>query len=110
MSGYTDGQIWAIILMLGVGTYLIRLSFIGLHGRVRLPLWALRLLRYTPVAVLPGLVAPMVLWPAANGGAPEPARMIAALVALGVGVLSRNLLAAMAGGGVTLYALLWLAG
>ncbi len=107
---YSDGQIWLIIALLGIGTYLIRLSFIGLYGRVRLPLWALRLLRYTPVAVLPGLVAPMVLWPAATGGSLEPARLIAAAVALAVGVLSRNVLAAMASGGATLYALLWLLG
>ena len=60
---YSDGQIWTIIAMMGVGTYLIRFSFLGLVGNRKLPEWALRHLRYTPVAVLPGLVAPLVLMP-----------------------------------------------
>lgn len=58
---YTDGQIWLMIVIMGVGTYLIRFSFLGLIGNRKLPEWALRHLRYTPVAVLPGLVAPLVL-------------------------------------------------
>ena len=57
---YSVGQIWVIILALALGTYLIRLSFLGLVGRRPLPPAVLRLLRYTPVAVLPGMVAPLV--------------------------------------------------
>ena len=107
---YSNAEIWTIIVLLGLGTYAIRFSFIAAYGRIRLPLWAMRLLRYTPVAVLPGLVAPMVLWPAANGGDPEPARITAALVALTLGVLTKNVLAAMFGGGATLYLMLYLVG
>ncbi len=106
----TLGQIWAVILGLALGTYLIRFSFLGLVGNRRLPEWVLRHLRYTAVAVLPGLVAPLVLWPAATGGAPEPARLAAAAVALGVGVWGRNVLAAIIAGAATLYLMLWLVG
>jgi branched chain amino acid efflux pump len=107
---YSNAEIWTVILGMAAGTYLIRFSFLGLHGHLKMPLWALRLLRYTPVAVIPGLVAPMVLWPAATGGEPDLARVGAALVALAVGVYFKNVLAAMTGGAVTLYLMLFLLG
>jgi len=107
---YSNGEIWTIILGMAAGTYLIRFSFLAAYGHLKLPLWALRLLRYTPVAVIPGLVAPMVLWPAATGGNPDAARVAAALVALAVGVYFKNVLAAMTGGAVTLYLMLYLLG
>lgn len=103
-------EIWAVIVLLGIGTYLIRFSFIGLVGDRPLPAWLLRLLRYTPVAVLPGLVAPLVLWPDVTGGSPDPARLIAAAATLAIGLFSRNTLFAILGGAVTLYTMLWLIG
>jgi branched-subunit amino acid transport protein len=105
-----NGEVWLVILVLGIGTYLIRLSFLGLIGDRELPPWSLRLLRFVPVAVLPALVAPLVVWPAATGGAADPPRMLAAAAALGVGAWSRNVLAAIAAGMATLYAALWLIG
>ncbi|WP_143831345.1 AzlD domain-containing protein [Octadecabacter temperatus] len=104
------GYIWTIIIVLGVGTYLIRFSFLGLIGGKDLPEWVLRHLRYTAVAVLPGLVAPLVLWPAANGGDVEPARLCAALVTFAVGLLTRNVVAAITLGGATLFGMIWLLG
>ena len=104
------GQIWLIIVLMAAGTYVIRFSFLGLIGNRDLPPWVLRHLRYTPVAVLPGLVAPLVLWPAATGGDPDPARSLAALVTLGVGLATRNMLAAIIAGALSLYTGLWLFG
>ncbi len=95
--------IWIVIAVLGLGTYLIRFSFLGLIGSRRMPDWALRHLRYTAVAVLPGLVAPAVIWPAATGGEPDLARALAAVAVLGTGLATRNVLAAMAAGACTLY-------
>lgn len=100
--------LWTVIIALGIGTYLIRFSFLGLLGNRTLPTWLLRALRYTPMAVLPGLVAPAVLWPAATGGHADPARLIAAAVTIAAGILTRNLLAAIICGGAALYAILWL--
>jgi branched-subunit amino acid transport protein len=100
---YSTVQIWAIIIGMGIGTFLIRYSFLGLIGDRDLPPFALRLLRYTAVAVIPGLVAPLVVWPAATGGAPDPARLSAALVALALGVMTRNVLLAIFGGAGALY-------
>jgi len=67
---YTSAEIWTIIVIMGIGTYLIRFSFLGLIGNRQMPDWVLRHLRYTPVAILPGIVAPLIVWP--GGGDPNP--------------------------------------
>lgn len=103
-------QIWIVILILGAGTFLLRFSFLAIGGSARFPEWALRLLRYTSVAVLPGLVAPMVLWPAATGGETDPARLSAACATVAVGLLTRNTLYGIIGGAVVLYGMLALIG
>lgn len=102
--------IWLVIGALALGTYLIRFSFIGLIGNRRMPDWVLRHLRYTPVAVMPALVAPLVLFPRATGGEPDPARMAAALATVLAGAATRSVPVAIVAGGVTLYAGLWLVG
>ncbi len=99
--------LWTVILLLGLGTFLIRFSFLGLIGDRDLPGWALRLLRYVPVAVMPGLVAPLVVWPEATGGSPDAARIGAALAAFAIGAATRNTLGAILGGMAALYLLLW---
>jgi branched-subunit amino acid transport protein len=104
------GTIWTVIAVLGIGTFLIRFSFLGLIGSKPLPEWVLRHLRYTAVAVLPGLVAPLVIWPAATGGELDPARMAAAVVTVAVGLWRRSVLWGMMAGAVVLYAMLALTG
>ena len=101
-----DAPVWFIILALGLGTFLIRFSFLGLIGDRTLPPWVLRHLRYTAVAVLPALVAPLVLWPTATDGAPDPARMAAAGATLVVGMLTKSVIWAIAAGAGTLFGLL----
>ena len=96
-------DIWPIIIGLGIGTYLIRFSFLGIIGDRPIPLWFERALKYVGVAILPGLIAPWVLWPEATGGEPDPARLAAAFVALAVGLLTRNVLWAILAGFGTLY-------
>ncbi|MEO0913297.1 MAG: AzlD domain-containing protein [Pseudomonadota bacterium] len=98
-----DGLIWSVIVLLGIGTYLIRFSFLGLIGDRPLPPFVLRLLRYVPVAVMPGLIAPMIVWPEATGGAPDAPRLMAAFAALVVGGVTRSLLGAIFAGMGTLY-------
>lgn len=73
-----------------------------------MPDWVLRHLRYTPVAVIPGLVAPLAVWPSATGGNPDPARMTAALVTLAVAWWSRNMLWGVLAGAATLAGLLYI--
>lgn len=96
--------LWTVMPALAAGTYLLRFSFLGILGRATLPVWLQRVLRYTAVAVLPGLVAPGVLWPAATGGDPDPARLLAAVATVVAGVMFRSMLAGIGAGGVTLIA------
>jgi branched-subunit amino acid transport protein len=103
-------HIWMIILLIGIGTFLIRFSFIGLIGSRPMPEWLLRHLRYTPVAVLPGLVAPMVLWPAATDGAFDTPRILAASVTILAGLFTKNVLLAIVCGVLALYGALYLTG
>ncbi len=98
---------WTVVPLLAVGTYAIRFSFLGALGNRPLPASLRRALRYTAVAILPGLVAPAVVWPAATGGEPDPARIAAALVTLVVGVMFRSVIGAILAGGATLFVLLW---
>lgn len=110
MEDLNHTTVWLVIFAMAIGSFLIRFSFLGLIGDRAMPEWLLRHLRYTPVAVLPGLVAPLVLWPDATGGNSDPARLGAALVTLAVGYFSKNVLAAILSGAATLYGLLFLLG
>jgi len=85
VTGWTDPQIWAVIGALAVGTFALRLSFLGLLGGRVLPPLAMRILRYTPVAVIPGLMAPLILFPQATGGQTDPTRLAVAALTLAVG-------------------------
>ena len=107
---YSNAEIWFTILTLGAGTFLLRYSFLGAIGSRPMPQWFLRMLRYTAVAVLPAISAPLVAWPAATGGTPDPARLIAAVVTMGVGLVTRNVLAAILTGMAALYLGLYLIG
>ncbi|MEY4305608.1 MAG: hypothetical protein RIT52_1783 [Pseudomonadota bacterium] len=94
---------WTVVVVLGAATYLIRFSFLGILGNRPLPLWLVRALRYTAVAVLPALVAPAVLWPPATGGEPDPVRLATVAVTVLAGIFSRNMIAAITAGGLTFY-------
>ena len=109
-AGIDLGTAWIVIAALALGSYAIRLSFLALLGQRRLPDWFVRHLRFTAVAILPGLVAPLVLWPGSTGGTPDAARIAAALVTLAVGWATKVMLWAIAAGAATLYAGLWLGG
>ena len=99
-------QLWIIILGLGIGSFAIRFLFLGVVGDRPLPPWLLRHLRYTAVSIIPALVTPLVVWPAATGGTPDAPRMAAGAVALAIGYMTRNIIAAVLCGAGTLYALL----
>jgi branched-subunit amino acid transport protein len=102
--------IWVVIVGLGIGTFLIRFSFLGLIGGRELPGWVLRHLRYVAVAVMPALVTPLVVWPAANGGEPEPSRLLAALAVFIIGIRFNNVIGAIFAGMLTLYGVQYLIG
>ena len=96
------GQFWLVVLVLGLATYALRFSFLGFLGNRALPGWLQRSLRYTAVAVLPALAAPLVVWPAATHGHTDPVRLAAAAATLIAGFATRNTLAAIVAGAATL--------
>ena len=102
--------LWIVIVVLGLGSFGLRFMFTGFVGDRAMPPWLLRHLRYTAVAILPALVAPQVMWPAATEGETDPARLAAALATLAVGLLTRNVILAILTGGATLYGMLYLLG
>ncbi len=104
------GTLWTVIIVLGVGSFCLRFVFTGLVGDRAMPDWLLRHLRYTAVAILPALVAPQVVWPAATDGVFDIPRAAAAAVALAVGLVTKNVLMAVLSGAATLYGLLYLLG
>jgi branched-subunit amino acid transport protein len=97
-------EIWFVIVALGIGSFLLRFLFLGFIGDRPMPPWLLRHLRYTAVTVLPALVAPLVVWPAANGGQTDPIRLLAALTTLAIGYWTKNVIAAMGSGATILFA------
>jgi len=109
-TGIAPVTIWSVIIALAIGSFLLRFVFIGFIGDRPLPEWLLRHLRYTAVAVLPALVAPLTVWPPATGGEPDLARLAAAAVTIATGWFSKNVLLAIFAGAATLYALLYLLG
>ena len=96
-----NGTLWVVIIGLGVGSFLLRFAFLGFVGDRPLPEWMLRHLRYTAVAVLPALCAPLVVY-SGEGGETEPSRLAAAVVTLVAGALTRNVFVAIGAGAGTL--------
>jgi branched-subunit amino acid transport protein len=59
-------SIWALFIVIGLGTFLLRFSFIYLFGRLEMPDWLRRALKYVPASVLAALVFPALTY---QGGA-----------------------------------------
>ena len=95
-------ELWFIIIALGIFSYLMRFSFLGLVGNRPLPEWLLRHLRYTAVAILPALVAPIVYYSNTAETGPEPTRLLAAIVTLGLGIYTRSVFIAIIAGGIVM--------
>lgn len=101
---------WSAVVVIGVGTYLTRLSFIGAFGERQMPTWLERPLRYVAPAVLGAIVLPAVampnevidLAPASNP------RFLAAVVAGAVAARWRNVSLVIAVGMGSLWLLDWL--
>ncbi|EKZ97474.1 hypothetical protein D769_20079 [Cupriavidus sp. HMR-1] len=90
----------------GLATFLIRLSFIAVEGRVRLPAWFRTALQFVPAAMLSALIAPDLLM---RDGAVfvslHNARLIAGVVAIVIAARTRSVGWTIAGGMAALVAL-----
>jgi len=57
-------SIWLLFLAIGLGTFLLRFVFIYLFGKIEMPDWLRRALRFVPAATLAALVFPALTHPA----------------------------------------------
>lgn len=86
-------SIWTVMLLGGLLTFGMRLSFIYLLGRVNIPHGVRRALRFVPPAVLSALVLPALLMPSGHldfGLANH--RWLAGLIAIVVAWRTRSIL------------------
>ena len=98
--------LWMTILGAGAVTFALRLSFIALLGRIRIPPSLGRALRFVPAAVLTATVIPLLFY---EDGALEVSlgneRLLAGLVAALIAWRTRNVLLTLGGGMATLWIL-----
>lgn len=103
--------LWLLIVVIGLGTFALRLSFIHFWGRIELPQIVHRALRFIPAAVLAALVVPALVRPeGVIDFSPHNLRLIAGLLAAAVALLTRNVLFTLAAGMAALWLLQAVAG
>ncbi|MFZ1324884.1 MAG: AzlD domain-containing protein [Candidatus Contendobacter sp.] len=92
-------SVWLSMVLCGLLTFAIRLSFIAAEGRVALPPAFRRLLPFVPVATLTALIVPAVLMP--HGVlwlAWDNARLFASVAAITIAAATRSVLWTLGGG------------
>jgi len=98
---------WVVVIVVGVATFAMRFVFIALFGKITIPMWLERSLRYVAPSVLAAIAVPAVLAP--NGVVALwtpllPAAIIGALAAW----LTKSIGAAIVFGMITLWMLQWM--
>ena len=95
----TETSLWLTFVIIGLLTFGLRLVFIALVGRVQMPVWFERALRFVPVAALSAILAPELLKP--NGQLDISlgnARLLAGALAVVVAWRTKNVLLTIAVG------------
>lgn len=98
-------SLWMIIILGGLITFAIRLSFIQFWGRLNIPDWLQRALRFVPPAVLTAIIFPELL--IRNGSVDVSLtnpRLIAGMCAILVGLKTKSMIMTILAGML----LLWL--
>ena len=106
MSGTS---VWILFIVLAIGTFGLRFSFIYLFGKVEMPDWLRRALRYVPTSVLAALVFPALTYP--NGALDLSLDNIHLLAGLGGAMVAwktKNVLWTIAVGMALFWVLQWL--
>jgi branched-subunit amino acid transport protein len=89
----TQGLLWGTILIVGLLTLGIRLSFIVFMGKMRVSPIAQQALRFVPVAVLSALIAPALFFPGGSlNVSVSNIRLIAGILAILVAWRTKNVL------------------
>jgi branched-subunit amino acid transport protein len=90
-------EIWLILAVAGVLTYLTRLSFIVLMGKWSPPAWVSRALRFVPPSVLTAIIIPELLIRDNRFLSANP-RLLAGVVATAVAWRTKNVILTIAVG------------
>jgi len=103
-------KLWTVIFAVGALNYLSRLSFIALFAKVEMPPLVARALRFVPAAMLMAIVVPGVVFsaPGTLAFSYTNPKLVAALVAATVAWRTRNAVATMTLGMLTLWLAQWL--
>jgi branched-subunit amino acid transport protein len=103
---HEPSNIWLLFIAIGSGTFLLRFLFIYLFGKITMPDWLRRSLRFVPAAALAALVFPALTHP---GGHPDISlqnfRLLAGLGGAMVAWKTRNVLLTILVGMVLLWVL-----
>jgi len=59
-------SLWLLFLAVGAGTFTLRFLFIYLFGKIEMPEWLRRALRFVPAAALAALVFPALTHPSGH--------------------------------------------
>ncbi len=103
MTTLTSLDIWTLMVLSGIATFLIRYSFIAAEGHYVAPTWFSRLMPFVPIAMLTALTVPDVaLLQGQLVVGLANAKLWAAIVAIGVAARWRNILLTIASGFATL--------
>jgi branched-subunit amino acid transport protein len=107
----SDVALWAAIVVIGALTFTYRWSFIILLERLNVPPWLRAALRFVPIAALTAIITPeLVIRAGALDLSLSNTRLIAGAVASFVAFRTRNVLATIAVGMATLWALNYVIG
>ena len=99
-------KIWWIMIGLGLGTFIIRVSFIALFGKWEIPTLLQRALRFIPASVLFALVIPQLLtYNNALDISPSNPRLIAGMLAGLVSWRTKNVMLTILSGMLMLWLL-----
>ena len=104
-------MIWFLMIATGIftfGTRFVMLS--GIIGK-QLPAWLVEALGFVPIAVLTAIIVPAVLIDPASQNIvlKNNPRLLAALIAISVALITRQVITTIGAGLLTLWILQWLA-
>ena len=89
----SQGLLWVTIIIVGLLTLGIRLSFIVFMGKIRISPFAQQALRFVPVSVLSALIAPALFFPGGSLALSfSNVRLIAGILAILVAWRTKNVL------------------
>jgi branched-subunit amino acid transport protein len=104
----SEAYLWLLFVAIGVGTYLLRGSFILMAGSQRQPVWMNRALRFVPASLMAALVFPALVRLQAEGLEYDWPRLLAALIAALIAWRSGNMLWTVMAGMGTLWGIQFL--